>query len=147
MSIWFKPYTLDDFPYPIGGMPEHLGIEFTELGPDFLRGRMPVNDRTRQPYGILHGGASVALAETLGSTACGLVIDSSKYYCVGQEINANHVRSISSGYVTGTARPLHLGRRSHIWDIRITDEQERLVCVSRLTMYILEQSAGAKVGP
>lgn len=141
-SIWFEPYTLESMPHSTKGMAQHIGVEFTELGPDYLRGRMPVDDRTRQPYGILHGGASVALAETLGSTACALTIDLSKYYCVGQEINANHVRSVSSGYVTGTARPLHRGRSTHIWDIRIADEQDRLVCVSRLTMYILEGGRG-----
>jgi len=99
---------------------------------------MAVDDRTRQPFGILHGGASVALAETLGSVAASLVIDRNKYRCVGQEINANHVRAASSGYVIGTARPVHVGRRSHVWEIRITDEQARLVCISRITMYILD---------
>jgi 1,4-dihydroxy-2-naphthoyl-CoA hydrolase len=138
MSIWFKPCTVADL--HAVGLPKHIGIEFTEIGPDYLRGRMPVDDRTRQPYGILHGGASVALAETLGSYAAGLVIDNSRFRCVGQEINANHVRAISDGYVIGTARPLHLGRRSHVWEIRITDECERLVCISRLTMYILERA-------
>jgi len=101
---------------------------------------MPVDERTRQPYGILHGGASVALAETLGSTAAGLVVDPDKYRVVGQEINANHVRAISDGFVIGTARPHHVGRRSHVWEIRITDEQERLVCISRITMFVLEKS-------
>src|SRR6185369_8533882 len=112
--------------------------EFTEIGADFLRGRMPVDDRTRQPFGILHGGASVALAETLGSTGAGMVIDRSKYRCVGQEINANHVRAVKDRFVVGTARPLHLGRRSHVWEISIVDEQDRLVCISRLTMSILD---------
>lgn len=143
MSIWFKPYTLQDMPHSTRGMASHIGIEFTELGDDFLRGRMPVDRRTHQPYGILHGGASVALAETLGSTACALTLDLSKFYCVGQEINANHIRSATDGYVIGTARPIHRGRSSHIWDIRITDEQERLVCVSRLTMYILAGTRAA----
>jgi len=121
-------------------MPDHLGIELLELGPDFLKGRMPVDDRTRQPHGILHGGASVVLAETLGSIAANLVVDRSKSRCVGQEINANHVRAIADGWVVGTARPLHLGRRSHVWEIRIVDMQERLVCISRLTMAVLEGS-------
>jgi 1,4-dihydroxy-2-naphthoyl-CoA hydrolase len=101
---------------------------------------MPVDERTKQPYGILHGGASVALAETLGSTAAGLVVDPDKYRVVGQEINANHVRAVSNGFVIGTARPHHVGKRSHVWEIRITDEQERLVCISRLTMFVLEKS-------
>ena len=102
---------------------------------------MPVDERTRQPFGILHGGASVALAETLGSTGAGLVVDRKKYRCVGQEINANHVRAVSDGWVIGTARPVHIGRRSHVWEIRITDEQERLVCISRITMFVLEHES------
>jgi 1,4-dihydroxy-2-naphthoyl-CoA hydrolase len=139
MSIWFQPYTLEQVHYKGSHLPQHLGMEFTEIGPDYLRARMPVDDRTRQPFGILHGGASVALAETLGSTAAALVIDRSKQSCVGQEINANHIRAISSGFVIGTARPVHLGRRSHVWEIRITDEQDRLVCISRITMFILDR--------
>lgn len=137
MFIWFKPVTLADL--SMVGMAKHLGMEFLEIGADFIRGRMPVDDRTHQPYGILHGGASVALAETLGSTGAALAIDPDKYRCVGQEINANHIRGISSGFVIGTARPLHVGRRSHVWEIRITDERDKLVCISRLTMAILEK--------
>lgn len=137
MSIWFKPVTLADL--GMVGMAKHLGMEFIEIGPDFIRGRMPVDHRTHQPYGILHGGASVALAETLGSTGAGLAIDLDKYRCVGQEINANHIRGISSGFVVGTARPLHVGRRSHVWEIRIADDRDKLVCVSRLTVAILEK--------
>jgi 1,4-dihydroxy-2-naphthoyl-CoA hydrolase len=138
--IWFRPYTIADVGFFRDSLPKHLGIEFTEVGADFLRGRMPVDERTRQPYGILHGGASVALAETLGSTAAGLVVDPDKYRVVGQEINANHIRAVSDGFVIGTARPHHVGRRSHVWEIRIADEQERLVCISRLTMFVLEKS-------
>jgi len=137
--IWFRPYTLDEVHFRVAALPSHLGIEFIELGPDYLKGRMPVDERTRQPYGILHGGASVALAETLGSTGAVLTLDQDKQYAVGQEINANHVRPIASGYVFGTARPLHIGKRSHVWDIRIVDEKERLVCVSRLTVAILDR--------
>jgi 1,4-dihydroxy-2-naphthoyl-CoA hydrolase len=139
-TIWFRPYTLEEVRSFRVNMPLHLGIEFTELGPDFLRGRMPVNERTRQPYGILHGGASVALAETLGSVAAGLVVDSDKHRVVGQEINANHVRAVSEGFVIGTTRPFHLGRRSHVWEIRIEDERQRLVCISRITMAVMEKS-------
>lgn len=142
--IWFRPYTLEQVRVFGASLPQHLGIEFTELGPDFLRGRMPVDDRTRQPYGILHGGASVALAETLGSTGAGLVVDPDKYQAVGQEINANHVRAVTDGFVIGTARPLHMGRRSHVWEIRIADEQDRLVCISRITMFVLQRAAGDK---
>lgn len=137
MSIWFKPYKLEEVQLH-GGLPRHLAIEFTELGPDYLRGRMPVDERTHQPYGVLHGGASVALAETLGSVGAMLVVDPDRFRCFGQEINANHVRSISSGFVIGTARPAHIGRRSHVWEIRITDERERLVCISRLTMFVAD---------
>lgn len=140
--IWFRPYTLDDVRFFRASLPMHLGIEFTAIGPDFLRGRMPVDDRTRQPFGILHGGASVALAETLGSTAAGLVVDPDKYRVVGQEINANHVRAVTDGFVIGTTRPLHVGKRSHVWDIRIADEQDRLVCISRITMFVMERPAG-----
>ncbi len=136
--IWFQPTTVEQARALCIGMPKHIGIEFTEIGDDFIRARMPVDDRTRQPFGILHGGASVALAETLGSTGAGLVIDRTKYRGVGQEINANHVRAIKEGFVIGTARPLHLGRRSHVWEIRIADEQDRLVCISRITMAILD---------
>lgn len=139
-SIWFRPYTLEQVNALRANMPMYIGIEFTELGPDFLRGRMPVNERTRQPYGILHGGASVALAETLGSTGAGLVVDPDKFRVVGQEINANHVRAVSDGFVVGTTRPFHLGRRSHVWEIRIEDERQRLVCISRLTMAVVEKS-------
>ncbi|RYD81855.1 MAG: hotdog fold thioesterase [Sphingobacteriales bacterium] len=120
-------------------MAEHLGMEWVELGPDFLSIKMPVDHRTHQPYGLLHGGASCALAETVGSIASYLVIDPEKWICVGLEINANHVRGIKTGYVTGTARPLHLGSSTHVWDIKINDEAGRLVCISRLTVAILNK--------
>jgi 1,4-dihydroxy-2-naphthoyl-CoA hydrolase len=120
-------------------MPGFLGIRFTEVGDDFLRATMPVNARTHQPFGLLHGGASMTLAETVGSIASMLCIDAQQYLCVGQEINANHLRGVSSGTVTATARPFHLGGRSHVWHIEIRDESERLVCVSRLTMAIVER--------
>lgn len=139
MPIWFDAATSLDWIRSFGAsLPSHLGIEFTEIGDDFIRARMPVDERTRQPFGILHGGASVALAETLGSTGAGLVVDRSKYRCVGQEINANHVRAITQGFVIGTARPVHLGKRSHVWEIRITDEREKLICISRITMAVLD---------
>jgi 1,4-dihydroxy-2-naphthoyl-CoA hydrolase len=141
--IWFRPYTLEQIRFFHASLPKHLGIEFTEIGEDFLRGRMPVDERTRQPYGILHGGASVALAETLGSTGAGLVVDPDRYRVVGQEINANHVRAISEGFVIGTARPLHIGKRSHVWEIRINDEQDRLVCISRITMFVIDRPPGS----
>lgn len=116
----------------------YLGIRVTEIGPDFLRATMPVNEHTHQPFGVLHGGASVALAETVGSLAALLCLDPTQI-ALGQDINANHLRSISSGLVTATARPFHLGRSSHVWHIEIRDEQERLICVSRLTMAVVER--------
>lgn len=122
-----------------GTMGAHLGMEFTEIGDNFLKARMPVDDRTRQPYGLLHGGASAALAETLGSVASAFVIDRTKYICVGLEINANHVRGIREGYVYGTASPLHIGKTTHVWDIRIADQRGKLVCVSRLTVAVLKR--------
>ncbi len=114
-----------------------LGMEFTEIGPDYLRAMMPVDHRTVQPYGLLHGGASAALAETVGSVASALIIDTEKQICVGLEINANHVRGVREGYVHAIARPLHIGSGTHVWDIRITDDHHKLVCVSRLTVAIL----------
>ena len=136
--IWFHPYQLEQIHFRVKSLASQLGIEFIELGDDYFRARMPVDERTRQPFGILHGGASVALAETLGSVAAGLVVDPEKYRVVGQEINANHVRAIASGYVIGTTRPVHIGKRSHVWEIRIVDEQDRLVCISRITMAVIE---------
>ena len=120
-------------------MPGHLGIRFTEVGPDFLRATMPVDERTRQPFGLLHGGASVTLAETVGSIASMLCVDMERYLCVGQEINANHLRGVASGSVTASVRPFHLGNRSHVWHIEIRDERDNLVCVSRLTMAVVER--------
>ncbi len=120
-----------------GSMIEHLGIVFTALGPDYVTATMPVDHRTKQPHGLLHGGASVVLAETLGSVAANCVIDTSKYYCVGLDINANHIRSARSGYVTGTAKPVHIGKTTHVWEILIHDQEKQLVCVSRLTMAVL----------
>lgn len=120
-------------------MGDHLGIEFLELGENYLKAKMPVDHRTRQPYGLLHGGASCALAETLGSIASALVIDASKFICVGLEINANHIRSVRSGFVTGIATPIHIGSTTHVWDIKINDEESKLVCISRLTVAILQK--------
>jgi 1,4-dihydroxy-2-naphthoyl-CoA hydrolase len=118
---------------------ENLGIEFTEIGPDWFTAKMPVDNRTHQPYGLLHGGASVALAETLGSIAAHCSIDSIKQFCVGLDINANHLKGIREGFVYGTARPIHRGRSTHVWEIKITTEQQELVCISRITMAILNK--------
>jgi 1,4-dihydroxy-2-naphthoyl-CoA hydrolase len=138
MAIWFK-----DFPLPYakergrGTLIEHLGIELLEAGDDYLRARMPVIAHTRQPAGMLHGGASVALAETLASWAATFCVDPSKHHCVGIEINANHLRPVAEGYVVGTARPVSLGRTLQVWEIRISNEQDKLVCISRVTMAVL----------
>jgi 1,4-dihydroxy-2-naphthoyl-CoA hydrolase len=140
MSIWRRTPTPEELTARGNrSMPGFLGIRFTEVGPDFLRATMPVGERTNQPFGLLHGGASVTLAETVGSVASGLCVDLEKYLCVGQEINANHLRGVSAGTVTATARAFHLGSRSHVWHIELRDESARLVCVSRLTMAIVER--------
>lgn len=143
MALWYDPNITPDQVNPLsrGNMGEHLGMEVIEVGEDFMKGRMPVDHRTRQPYGLLHGGASVALAETLGSVASAFVVDRSKYDCVGLEINANHVRGVREGYVYGIVRPVHLGKTTHVWDIRIFDEREKLVCISRLTVAIIKKIA------
>ncbi|SFE87184.1 1,4-dihydroxy-2-naphthoyl-CoA hydrolase [Chitinophaga sp. CF118] len=120
-------------------MSAHLGMEFTEIGPDYLRIMMPVNHLTRQPYGLLHGGASAALAETVGSVASSLIIDHSKQICVGLDINANHIKGVRDGYVHAIARPLHIGATTHVWDIRICDDHNKLVCISRLTVAIRDK--------
>lgn len=120
-------------------MAQHLGFEWEMPGANYLAGSLPVDERTKQPYGILHGGASCVLAETLGSVASALVVDSEKFICVGLEINANHIRSARGGRVYGKATPLHLGRSTHVWDIKIYDADQELVCVSRLTVAILQK--------
>jgi len=120
-----------------GSLVEHLGIVVTEAGEDWLRGTMPVDARTRQPYGLLHGGASVALAETLGSMAGGLCVDMTQEAVVGLEINANHLRAVREGTVTGTARALHVGRSTHVWEIRIENEAGKPVCISRITLAVV----------
>jgi 1,4-dihydroxy-2-naphthoyl-CoA hydrolase len=124
-----------------GTLIRHLGIVFSEIGDAYLRATMPVDERTRQPHGLLHGGASVVLAETLGSAGANMCIDRTEYRCVGQEINANHVRPARRGQVRGTARPVHRGRRTQIWTIDIVNEAEELVCVSRLTMAVIRTAA------
>ncbi len=140
-AIWFnKGVSIPDLksltPATLG---EHLGMEWEEIGPNFLKMKMPVDSRTLQPYGLLHGGASCALAETVGSVASALVIDTEKFICVGLEINANHIRGERSGFVSATATPLHLGATTHVWDIKIHNEAGKLVCISRLTVAILKK--------
>lgn len=136
--IWKRPATVEALnAHAKNTMVEHLAIEYLELGPDFLRARMPVDKRTHQPFGLLHGGASVALAETLGSVGANLCIADPDKAGVGLEINANHIRSARSGWVYGTARPFHIGGATQVWEIRIQDEQDRLICISRITMAIV----------
>jgi 1,4-dihydroxy-2-naphthoyl-CoA hydrolase len=140
MALWFREYTLEELNQIMADtLISHVGIEIVEIGDDFLRARMPVDKRTRQPMGILHGGASVVLAETLGSAASNLAINRDEFYAVGLEINANHVRSVASGSVIGTARPLHLGKTTQVWEMQIRDEDGKLVCVSRMTNAVLKK--------
>jgi 1,4-dihydroxy-2-naphthoyl-CoA hydrolase len=141
MSIWFIQAT----PENLNGlskatMVEHIGIEFLEVGEDYGKARMPVDHRTFQPMGLLRGGASVTLAETWGSVAANLCVDSSKQVCVGLDINANHVRSVSSGFVYGIARPVHIGSSTQVWEIRISNEQDQLVCIFRITLAVLNRA-------
>lgn len=141
MSIWFnKTLKVEDLS-SVGKntMGEFLGMEFTEIGDDYLKMKMPVNEKTKQPYGLLHGGASAALAETVGSVASALVINPEKNICVGLDINANHLRGVRDGNVTAVCTPLHLGGSTHVWDIKIYDDNEKLVCISRLTVAILKK--------
>ena len=140
MAIWFRPYTISD----LNKRSEHtmidfLGIKFTEITEDTMSATMPASERTRQPLGIVHGGANVVLAETIASTAANSVIDIEKYYCVGLEINANHIRSVKNGIVTGITRPIHLGRSTQVWLIDIYNEEGKLTCASRMTASVLKR--------
>ncbi|HVI54484.1 MAG TPA: hotdog fold thioesterase [Luteibacter sp.] len=144
MAIWKQPIDLARINgWSRGTMMETLDIRFTEAGDDWIRGTMPVDHRTQQPFGLLHGGASVVLAETLGSTAALLTLDVEKEIAVGLDINANHIRGARSGIVTGTARAIHLGRTTQVWEIRIEEEAGKLVCLSRLTMAVIPSPGGA----
>ncbi len=120
-------------------MAEAIGIEFTAIGADYLEAKMPVDARTQQPLGLLHGGASVSLAETMGSVAATLCVDVDQQFCVGLEINANHIRSVRKGYVRGVARPIHIGKKTQVWEIRIMNDREELVCISRITLAVLDK--------
>lgn len=140
MPIWFKPYTLEEInARGKQTMVEYLDIRFTEITLNSLKAVMPVDHRTVQPLGLLHGGASVALAETIGSTAANLCVDPAKNFCVGLDINANHLSAVRSGTVTGTATPIHLGQSTQVWEIRIHDSEEKLIHISRLTMIVLKK--------
>ncbi|NQD71667.1 hotdog fold thioesterase [Sphingobacterium shayense] len=140
-TLWFKNYSLaevnDIFAKYMTGF---LEIQATQIDSNLLVAQMPVTDRVKQPFGLLHGGASVVLAESVGSVASNMIIDNSKYVGVGMEINANHLRSVSSGIVNAYCTPVHIGRTSHVWDIRIKDEQQQPVCISRLTVAIIKKN-------
>jgi uncharacterized protein (TIGR00369 family) len=138
-SIWFRPFELSTLMgLEKNTMVSELGIEFFEIGDNYLKARMPVDHRTHQPNGLLHGGASVVLAESIASAGCHFTLDTSKYNCVGLEINANHIRSVKDGWVTGMSTPIHRGKSTQIWSTEIRDEADRLVCVSRMTVAILK---------
>lgn len=133
-------YTLQDLNnLGKGNMVEYVGIVFTDITPNSLSAKMPVDYRTKQPYGLLHGGASVVLAETLGSVAAHCCINPDQQYCVGLEINANHIRAVRDGYIYGVAQPIHVGKKTQVWEIRITNETQQLVCVSRITVAVLDK--------
>lgn len=134
-----KNFTLDSLnEMGKGNMIQHLNIEFTEIGKNSISAKMPVDFRTRQPQGLLHGGASVVLAETLGSVAAYGCIDTTKQYCVGLEINANHLKSAREGFVSGVATPIHVGKKTQVWEIRISNEKQELICISRITLAIID---------
>jgi 1,4-dihydroxy-2-naphthoyl-CoA hydrolase len=137
MRVWKKPISVETLAaFHVGTAPAHLGMEFLEVGDDFIRGRVPVDARTKQPYGLLHGGVSVVLAETLGS--CGAAYSCPEgYRAVGLDINANHLKGATSGWVTGVARPVHIGRTTQVWQIDLTNDAGELTCVSRITMAVL----------
>ena len=140
MKIWLMDVNLDIVnARGKNTMGDFLGIEFIEVGDDFMTAKMPVNERTKQPAGIMHGGASCVLAETVGSTAAQFCVDMREYYCVGLDINTNHIRAMRSGYVFGKAKPYHLGKSTQVWGIEIRDEEDKLVSVTRLTMAVLKK--------
>ena len=141
MRIWKSELSLDQVNGWHNTMVEHIGIVVTEIGDDYVRGTMPVDARTHQPYGLLHGGASVALAETLGSLGAMMCADAKTHLAVGLDINANHLRGVTDGIVTGTARAIHVGRTTQVWEIRIEDENGKLVCISRLTLAVVPRQA------
>ncbi len=144
MSIWFSALTAESLQrIERGGFATHIGILFTDVGADYLCAALEVTPEVHQPYGVLHGGVSAALAETVGSVAANLCVDAERFMCLGQELNANHLRPVSRGRITATARPFHIGHRSQVWSIEIHDARTRLVCVSRLTMAVVPRRASA----
>ncbi len=140
-SVFRRTRSLEDLnAHSLNTSITHLGIRITEIGEDFIRGTMPVDQRTKQPYGLLHGGSSAMLAETLASVAANMCVEKEGQQAVGLELNCNHVRGVTQGVVTGTARPVHVGRKTQVWDIRIEDERGKLCCVSRLTLAVIESA-------
>jgi 1,4-dihydroxy-2-naphthoyl-CoA hydrolase len=140
MKIWFSPVAIEEINrWARHSLMDFLAIEFTEIGDDYLCARMPVDRRTMQPLGSLHGGATCLLAETLGSVAANFCVDPEKNVCVGLEINANHIKVVKSGHLIATARPLHLGKSTQIWDIQVRNEKSALVAISRLTIAVLQK--------
>jgi uncharacterized protein (TIGR00369 family) len=140
MSIWFDAYTLAQMrPLNEVNMLAHVGLELIEIGPDSLTGRMPVDQRTQQPFGIFHGGATVVLAESLGSIGANMVVNPATHYAVGLEVNANHLRAVRSGWITGVAKAVHLGRTTQVWEIRMHDDAGKPSAIARLTMAVLER--------
>lgn len=143
MSIWKWQTTPEQMQQmAANSMSGHIGLKITEIGPDYVRGTMPVDQRTKQPYGRLHGGANVVLAEELGSFGANMCLDPNEAFAVGLEINANHLRGVTSGTVTGTARPVHIGRSTQVWEIRIETERGELACISRLTIAVVSKTKG-----
>ncbi|NVK26133.1 MAG: hotdog fold thioesterase [Gammaproteobacteria bacterium] len=140
MSIWFKSPDLSEInAWNKGTMLEHLDIQITKVADDYIEGTMPANEKTFQPFKLVHGGANVVLAESLGSIGAQLTVDPEKYYCVGQEVNANHVRGVRSGLVTGQARQLYKGKTSQVWEIKLFDDRQKLTCISRLTVAVVKK--------
>jgi len=138
--MWFKNFTVEELnSRPKNHIGALLGIEFTQIGENFIEGTMPVDERTHQPAGILHGGASVVLAETLGSIASYMIIDPEKYVAVGLEVNANHLRPVKTGLVKGVCTPIHIGAKTHIWDIKLYNNRGKMSCISRLTVAVINK--------
>jgi uncharacterized protein (TIGR00369 family) len=138
MSIWKTPFTIEDInERNKNTMVEWLGIEFTEIGSDYLIARMPVDHRTKQPFGIMHGGASAALAETVGSIAANYAVDQTYFRCVGLDLNTSHLKMVRDGYIYGVAKPIHLGKQTHVWEVRAYNDKKELVSQSRMTMFVL----------
>ncbi len=144
MGIWFNDISRESLGQVArGDFAERIGIRLSDIGADFLRAALEVTPELHQPYGVLHGGVSAALAETVGSVAANLCVDPERFMCFGQELNASHLRPVTSGVITATARPVHIGHRSQVWGVEIRDERERLICVSRLTLAVMPRRASA----